>query len=114
MEEGLLATLSMLSDVAGGIVTAVIIPLAGYWGYREYNKRKAEAEAKKAEADTITQYAARWTSWKSSTCPYTGILSDASQTDGRTRMRLITGCTSWTGCNIRVSCNAVLTALKQH
>lgn len=37
----------MLSDVAGGIVTAVIIPLAGYWGYREYNKRKAEAEAKK-------------------------------------------------------------------
>lgn len=50
----------MLSDVAGGIVTAVIIPLAGYWGYREYNKRKAEAEAKKAEADTITQYAAEW------------------------------------------------------
>ena len=60
MEEGLLATLSMLSDAAGGFVTAVVIPIAGYWGYREYNKRKAEAEAKKAEADTITQYAAEW------------------------------------------------------
>ena len=60
MEEELLTTLSRLSNVIGGFVTAVLIPVAGYWGYREYNKRKAAAEAKKAEADNITQYAAEW------------------------------------------------------
>ena len=53
MEEELLTTLSRLSNVIGGFVTAVLIPVAGYWGYREYNKRKAAAEAKKAEADNI-------------------------------------------------------------
>ena len=58
MEEELLTTLSRLSNVIGGFVTAVLIPVAGYWGYREYNKRKAAAEAKKAEADNTTQYAA--------------------------------------------------------
>ena len=51
MEEELLTTLSRLSNVIGGFVTTVLIPVAGYWGYREYNKRKAGAEAKKAEAD---------------------------------------------------------------
>lgn len=60
MEEELLTTLSRLSNVIGGFVTTVLIPVAGYWGYREYNKRKAGAEAKKAEADNITQYAAEW------------------------------------------------------
>lgn len=60
MEEELLTTLSRLSNVIGGFVTAVLIPVAGYWGYWEYNKRKAAAEAKKAEADNITQYAAEW------------------------------------------------------
>ena len=55
MEEELLTTLSRLSNVIGGFVTTVLIPVAGYWGYREYNKRKAGAEAKKAEADNITQ-----------------------------------------------------------
>ena len=60
MEEELLTTLSRLSNVIGGFVTAVLIPVAGYWVYREYNKRKAAAEAKKAEADNITQYAAEW------------------------------------------------------
>ena len=44
MEEELLTTLSRLSNVIGGFVTAVLIPVAGYWGYREYNKRKAAAE----------------------------------------------------------------------
>lgn len=60
MEEEVLTTLSSLSNVLGGFVTSVLIPVAGYWGYREYNKRKAAAEAKKAEADNITQYAAEW------------------------------------------------------
>ena len=44
MEEELLTTLSRLSNVIGGFVTTVLIPVAGYWGYREYNKRKAGAE----------------------------------------------------------------------
>jgi hypothetical protein len=34
MEEELLTTLSRLSNVIGGFVTAVLIPVAGYWGYR--------------------------------------------------------------------------------
>ena len=60
MEEELLTTLSRLSNVIGGFVTTVLSPVAGCGGYREYNKRKAGAEAKKAEADNITQYAAEW------------------------------------------------------
>lgn len=47
MEEELLTTLSRLSNVIGGFVFTVLIPIAGYWGYREYNKRKAAAEAKR-------------------------------------------------------------------
>ena len=38
MEEELLTTLSRLSNVIGGFVTTVLIPVAGYWGYREYNE----------------------------------------------------------------------------
>lgn len=54
MEEELLSTLSHLSNAIGGFVASVLIPLAGWWGYREYNRRKAEAEAKRVEADNIT------------------------------------------------------------
>lgn len=60
MEEDLLTTLSRLSTVIGGFVTAVVLPIAGAWGIREYKRRVAAAEAVKAEGENITRYAAEW------------------------------------------------------
>lgn len=52
--------LSDLFDIIGGIVTAILLPLLGVFMFYDQKKRKAEASARKAEADNITSYAAEW------------------------------------------------------
>lgn len=52
--------LSELFNIIGGIVTAILLPLFGVFLFYDSKKRKAAAEARKAEADNITSYAAEW------------------------------------------------------
>lgn len=52
--------LSELFNLIGGIVTSVLLPLFGIFLFYDSKKRKAVAEARKAEADNITTYAAEW------------------------------------------------------
>ena len=52
--------LSELFNVIGGIVTTILLPLFGVFLFYDSKKRKAAAEARKAEADNITSYAAEW------------------------------------------------------
>ena len=44
----------------GGVVSTILLPLLGVFLFYGQKKRKEEAEAKKAEADNITAYAAEW------------------------------------------------------
>lgn len=52
--------LSELFNIIGGIVTTILLPLFGFFLFYDAKKRKADAEARKAEADNITTYAAEW------------------------------------------------------
>lgn len=47
-------------QLIGSFISAAGLPLIGAFMFYEYRKRKAAAEAKKAEADNITQYADEW------------------------------------------------------
>ena len=50
--------LNELFNITGGIVTTILLPLFGVFMFYDSKKRKAAAEARKAEADNITSYAA--------------------------------------------------------
>ena len=52
--------LNELFNITGGIVTTILLPLFGVFMFYDSKKRKAAAEARKAEADNITSYAAEW------------------------------------------------------
>ena len=52
--------LSDTAGVIGGIVSTVVLPLLGFFFAKDYRKRKAAAEARKAEAENITMYASEW------------------------------------------------------
>lgn len=52
--------LSELFNIIGGIVTTILLPLLGIFMFHDQKKRKEEANARKAEADNITSYAAEW------------------------------------------------------
>ena len=52
--------LSEISNIIGGIVTTILLPLLGVFLFYDQKKRKEEAAARKAEADNITSYAAEW------------------------------------------------------
>lgn len=52
--------LSELFNVIGGIVSTILLPIFGVFLFYDSKKRKAAAEARKAEADNITSYAAEW------------------------------------------------------
>lgn len=52
--------LSEISNIIGGIVTIILLPLLGVFMFYDQKKRKEEAAARKAEADNITSYAAEW------------------------------------------------------
>ena len=52
--------LSDLVSIVGGVVSSIILPLLGALLYHDQKKRKEEAAARQAEADTITSYAAEW------------------------------------------------------
>ena len=52
--------LNKLFNITGGIVTTILLPLFGVFMFYDSKKRKAAAEARKAEADNITSYAAEW------------------------------------------------------
>ena len=52
--------LNELFNITGGIVTTILLPLFGVFMFYDSKKRKAVAEARKAEADNITAYAAEW------------------------------------------------------
>ena len=47
-------------QLIGSFISAAGLPLIGAFMFYESRKRKAAAEAKKAEADNITQYADEW------------------------------------------------------
>lgn len=49
-----------LMDIIGGVMSTTLLPLFGVFLFYDSKKRKAEAEARKAEADNITSYAAEW------------------------------------------------------
>lgn len=49
--------LSEISNIIGGIVTTILLPLLGVFMFYDQKKRKEEAAARKAEADNITSYA---------------------------------------------------------
>lgn len=51
---------SELISLVGGSVSSILLPLLGVFMFYEQKRRKEEAEARKAEADNITQYAAEW------------------------------------------------------
>lgn len=44
----------------GMAVTSVVLPLLSFWLVKDSKKRKEQAEARKAEADSITSYATEW------------------------------------------------------
>ena len=52
--------LSEIIQMIGGGVSSIVLPLLGVLLFYDAKQRKAYAEAKKAEADNITQYAAEW------------------------------------------------------
>ena len=52
--------LNELFNITCGIVTTILLPLFGVFMFYDSKKRKAAAEARKAEADNITSYAAEW------------------------------------------------------
>ena len=49
----------LLSSV-GGAVTTILLPIIGVFLFYDSKKRKAAAEARKAEAENITNYASEW------------------------------------------------------
>lgn len=47
-------------SMVGSAVSSVVLPILGVMLFYDAKKRKEYAEARKAEADNITQYAAEW------------------------------------------------------
>ena len=52
--------LSEIISMIGGGVSSIVLPLLGVLLFYDAKQRKAYAEARRAEADNITQYAAEW------------------------------------------------------
>lgn len=52
--------ISELLSSVGGAVTTILLPIIGVFLFYDSKKRKAAAEARKAEAENITNYAAEW------------------------------------------------------
>lgn len=52
--------ISELLSSVGGAVTTILLPIIGAFLFYDSKKRKAAAEARKAEAENITNYASEW------------------------------------------------------
>lgn len=52
--------ISQIITVVGGIVATILLPLIGAFQFYDSKKRREAAQAEKAEADNISQYAAEW------------------------------------------------------
>ena len=52
--------ISELLSSVGGAVTTILLPIIGVFLFYDSKKRKAAAEARKAEAEHITNYASEW------------------------------------------------------
>ena len=52
--------ISELLSSVGGAVTTILLPIIGVFLFYDSKKRKAAAEARKAEAENITNYASEW------------------------------------------------------
>ena len=52
--------ISQIITIIGSSVATVILPLIGAFMFYDSKKRREDAQAEKAEAENITQYAAEW------------------------------------------------------
>lgn len=52
--------LSNIIQMVGGAVSSIVLPLLGIFLFYNAKERKAYAEARKAEMDNLTGYAAEW------------------------------------------------------
>lgn len=55
-----MVTFEEIVSLSGSLVATVLIPLVTAFMFYDSRKRKAEAEARQAETDNITSYAAEW------------------------------------------------------
>ena len=55
-----MVTFEQIVSISGSLVATVLIPLVTAFMFYDSRKRKAEAEARQAETDNITSYAAEW------------------------------------------------------
>lgn len=51
---------SQIITMIGGAIATIFLPLLGAFMFYDSKKRREAAQAEKAEADNITQYAAEW------------------------------------------------------
>ncbi len=51
---------SQIITMLGGAIATIFLPLLGAFMFYDSKKRREAAQAEKAEADNITQYAAEW------------------------------------------------------
>nr|UVM82320.1 MAG: protein of unknown function DUF1043 [Bacteriophage sp.] len=51
---------SQIITMVGGAIATIFLPLLGAFMFYDSKKRREAAQAEKAEADNITQYAAEW------------------------------------------------------
>lgn len=52
--------MSQIITMIGGAIATIFLPLLGAFMFYDSKKRREAAQAEKAEADNITQYAAEW------------------------------------------------------
>ena len=52
--------ISQIVTLIGGAITTILLPLLGAFMFYDSKKRREAAQAEKAEADNISQYAAEW------------------------------------------------------
>lgn len=52
--------ISQIVTLIGGAITTILLPLLGAFMFYDSKKRREAAQAEKAEADNISQYATEW------------------------------------------------------
>ena len=52
--------ISQIITIIGSSIATIILPLIGVFMFYDSKKRREAAQAEKAEADNISQYAAEW------------------------------------------------------
>ena len=52
--------ISQIVTLIGGAIATILLPLLGAFMFYDSKKRREAAQAEKAEADNISQYAAEW------------------------------------------------------